>query len=154
MRGKIDKILETVLIVIMAAMVLNVLLQVFAGFLKIQLDFTEEVAGFLLIWVGLLGASYATGKKLHLAIDLLPRSRSAEAQKRFNIIINIIVLLFALSVMVVGGIRLVYISLSLNQVSPLLEFPKGYIYTVLPLSGIIIVYYSLANMYDDAPFGD
>jgi len=153
MRGKIDKILETVLIVIMAAMVLNVLLQVFAGFLKIQLDFTEEVAGFLLIWVGLLGASYATGKKLHLAIDLLPRSRSAEAQKRFNIIINIIVLLFALSVMVVGGIRLVYISLSLNQVSPLLEFPKGYIYTVLPLSGIIIVYYSLANMYDEEPFG-
>ncbi len=153
MRAKIDKTLEVALTVIMGAMVLNVLLQVFAGFFKIQIDFTEEVAGFLLIWVGLLGASYATGKKLHLAIDLLPRSRSPQAQKKFNIIINVIVLLFALGVMVIGGSRLVYISLSLNQVSPLLEFPKGYIYTVLPLSGLIIIYYSLANMKEENPFG-
>lgn len=154
MKAKVDKILEIVLVIITGAMVLNVLLQVFAGFFKIQIDFTEELAGFLLIWVGLLGASYATGKKLHLAIDLLPRSRSPRAQKKFNIIINTVVLLFALGVMVIGGTRLVYISISLNQVSPLLEFPKGYIYTVLPLSGLIIIYYSLVNMGDDSPFGN
>ena len=85
MKEKIDSLLGKTLTVIMGLMVLNVLLQVFARFLRIQVDFTEEVAGFLLIWVGLLGASYATGKGMHLAIDLLPRSKSIEAKKSFNV---------------------------------------------------------------------
>ena len=84
MKEKIDSLLGKTLTVIMGLMVLNVLLQVFARFLRIQVDFTEEVAGFLLIWVGLLGASYATGKGMHLAIDLLPRSKSIEAQNGVN----------------------------------------------------------------------
>ncbi|UZR92871.1 TRAP transporter small permease [Chondrinema litorale] len=154
MKEKIDSLLGKTLTVIMGLMVLNVLLQVFARFMRIQVDFTEEVAGFLLIWVGLLGASYATGKGMHLAIDLLPRSKSVEAQKKFNIVINLIVLLFALSVMVIGGFRLVYITLSLNQLSPVLEIPKGYIYLVLPLSGFLIMYYSIINMKKENPFGE
>ncbi|WP_316931840.1 TRAP transporter small permease [Parabacteroides distasonis] len=32
---------------------------------------TDELAGYLLIWVGLLGAAYVSGKNEHLAIDLL-----------------------------------------------------------------------------------
>ena len=154
MKAIIDSILEKVLIVITGAMVLNVLFQVFARFLKLQAPFTEELAGFLLVWVGLLGASYATGKRLHLAIDLMPRSKSPEAQKKFNVTINLIVLLFAFGVMVIGGIRLVYIAISLNQLSPVLEIPKGYVYTVLPLSGLLIMYYSLVNMQIEKPFGE
>lgn len=154
MKEKIDSILGKTLTIIMGIMVLNVLLQVFARFLRIQVDFTEEVAGFLLIWVGLLGASYATGKGMHLAIDLLPRSKSPETQKKFNIVINFIVLLFALFVMVIGGFRLVYITLSLNQLSPVLEIPKGYIYLVLPLSGFLIIYYCFVNMKLEKPFGE
>ena len=154
MKAIIDSILEKVLIVITGAMVLNVLFQVFARFLKLQAPFTEELAGFLLVWVGLLGASYATGKRLHLAIDFMPRSKSPEAQKKFNVIINLIVLLFALGVMVIGGIRLVYIAISLNQLSPVLEIPKGYVYTVLPLSGLLIMYYSLVNMKIEKPLGE
>ncbi|MEM1134335.1 MAG: TRAP transporter small permease [Bacteroidota bacterium] len=154
MKEKIDNILGKSLTIIMGLMVINVLLQVFARFLKISAPFTEEVAGFLLIWVGLLGASYATGKKMHLAIDLLPRSKSPSAQKKFSLLINSIVILFALSVMVIGGFRLVYITISLNQLSPVLEIPKGYIYLVMPLSGFLIIYYSLINMKDQKPFGE
>ena len=36
-------------------------------------SFTDELARYLLIWVGLFGAAYAIGKRTHLAIDLLPR---------------------------------------------------------------------------------
>lgn len=32
---------------------------------------TDELARFLFMWVGLIGAAYATGLKRHLAIDLL-----------------------------------------------------------------------------------
>ncbi|MBX2842011.1 MAG: TRAP transporter small permease [Flammeovirgaceae bacterium] len=146
MRTKINDILGNFLVFLMALMVINVLLQVLARGLKFSMPFTEELAGFLLVWVGLLGASYATGKHLHLAIDIIPRQSSPATQKKLNTMVNIIVIIFAFTVMVIGGIRLVYITLSLNQISPVMEIQKGYIYTVLPISGILIMYYSFLNM--------
>ena len=57
--------------------------------------------------------------------------------------IHSIVILFALFVLVIGGVRLVNITLTLNQISPALGIPMGYVYLVLPLTGILMIYYSL-----------
>lgn len=149
LRETLNSVLGTVLVILMASMVINVLLQVFARYLSISMPFTEELAGFLLMWVGLLGASYATGKRLHLAIDLMPRKATLGNQKKFNVIVNALVFLFALSVMVIGGARLVYIALTLNQTSPVMEIPKGFIYTVLPISGLLIMVYSILNLREN-----
>lgn len=35
-------------------------------------SFTEELARYLFIWIGILGAAYASGQQTHLAIDILP----------------------------------------------------------------------------------
>lgn len=148
MRRIIDSILEKLLISILTFMVINVVLQVFARFAGISIPFTEELAGFLLMWTGLLGAGYATGKGMHLAIDIFPRKATPENQVKFNWIINGFVILFAFLVMVVGGFRLVYIALSLDQLSPVMQIPKGYVYLVLPFSGIMIVYYSILNIIE------
>lgn len=70
-RKKIDVVLKWTLIALMAFSVLNVLWQVFTRFvLHHPASYTEELARYLLIWIGLLGAAYAAGNKLHLAIDL------------------------------------------------------------------------------------
>ena len=54
----ITKVLSLFLIFLMAVIVLDVTWQVFTRFiLKDPSSFTEELAGFLLIWIGLLGAS-------------------------------------------------------------------------------------------------
>lgn len=151
-RNSVDDILFKVLAFLMAAMVLNVLWQVAARFLVGNpSSFTDELARYLLIWVGLLGASYVTGKKMHLAIDLLPTRLQGQKERNLNIFINALVALFAFFVMVWGGINLVYITLSLNQTSAALNLPLGYVYTVLPLSGLLIIYYSIANLYDTRP---
>ena len=57
--------------------------------------------------------------------------------------IHVIVILFALFVLVIGGIRLVNITLTLNQISPALGIPMGYVYLVLPVTGFLMIYYSL-----------
>ena len=72
-KNTIDKILEWTLVVSMSLLVIDVLWQVFSRFiLQDPSSFTEELARFLLIWVGLLGAAYAAGQRMHLAVDLLP----------------------------------------------------------------------------------
>ena len=143
----ITKVLGIVLIVIMSAMVLDVTWQVFTRFiLKDPSGFTEELAGFLLIWIGLLGASYALHTKAHLGIDVLTYKLTGNKKQVTEILISSIVLLFALFVLVIGGIRLVNITFTLNQISPAMELKMGYVYLVVPLTGVLFIYYSLDNI--------
>ncbi|MCK4698921.1 MAG: TRAP transporter small permease subunit, partial [Bacteroidales bacterium] len=82
LRKKIDKILYVFLAIVMAILVLDVLWQVASRYLfNSPSSFTDELAGFLLIWVGLLGAAYGTGTKIHLAIDLLPSKLNFRRRK-------------------------------------------------------------------------
>jgi len=128
-------------------MVLNVLWQVGSRFiLRSPSSFTDELARYLLIWVSLLGASYVTGKRMHLAIDLLPARLEGKKQRNLNVLIHVLVAVFALLAMVWGGINLVYITLTLRQTSAALNVPLGYVYMVVPLSGLLIMYYSLAGL--------
>lgn len=146
-RERLDSTLYWLLVGLMALMVLNVLWQVGSRFiLRSPSSFTDELARFLLIWVSLLGASYVTGKKMHLAIDILPSKLEGNKQRNLNVLINVLVALFALFAMVWGGIKLVYITLTLNQTSAALNVPLGYVYLVVPLSGLIIIYYSIMNL--------
>lgn len=143
----LDRLLERVLVVIMSLMVINVLWQVASRYiLQSPSSFTDELSRYLLIWLSLLGAGYVTGKRMHLSINLLMQKLPEERQRVLNTIIYSLVAVFALLAMVIGGIRLVYIVFTLGQTSPALEIPIGIVYIVLPISGLVIIYYSILNI--------
>ncbi|MCD6347756.1 MAG: TRAP transporter small permease [Bacteroidales bacterium] len=149
LRNKLDKLLTFLLIVLMIVLVLDVVWQVLARYVvKSPSSFTDELARFLLIWVGLLGSAYAVGKKKHLAIDILPSKLKGKKRIHLMVFINMLIILFSLTIFVIGGIRLVYITLSLSQISPALGIPLGYVYLVLPLSGFFIIYYCTVEIID------
>lgn len=145
----ITRILSVVLIFLMAVMVLDVTWQVFTRFiLRDPSGFTEELAGFLLIWIGLLGASYAYYVKAHLGIDVLTSGLSGVKRKISEILVAGTVLLFALFVLVMGGWRLVDLTFTLKQISPVMGIPMSAVYMVLPLTGILFIYYSIYYMVE------
>lgn len=142
-KKNVDFILKWILVFIMAAMTINVLWQVFTRFiLQDPSSYTEELARFMLIWIGILGAAYVAGQKMHLAIDLLSTKLSGIKKSYLEIIIQLSIFIFSFFVMVIGGIRLVQITLTLNQISAALQIPLGYVYSVLPISGVLMMYYS------------
>lgn len=148
-RKRVDKVLEWSLIVLMAANVLNVLWQVFTRFIvRDPSSFTEELARYLLIWVGLLGASYASGHKMHLAIDILVERLKGKSRALAELSVQSLVFLFALFVMVIGGLRLVIVTLTLNQISAALQIKLGFVYLVVPLSGALIMFYAFAAIIE------
>jgi TRAP-type C4-dicarboxylate transport system permease small subunit len=148
-RVLVDRALAAALVVIMAVMVANVLWQVFTRFvLRSPSSYTEELARYLLIWVGLLGAAYTAGQRLHLAIDLFSMRVRPPTRARMELFIQACIALFALGVMVVGGIRLVYISFALEQISAALRISLGFVYMVVPLSGALILFYVVASILD------
>ena len=48
--------------------------------------------------------------------------------------------------MVYGGISLVKLQLMLGQTSAALEIKMGYVYTVIPIAGVLICIYAIDNM--------
>ena len=147
LRNKIDKGIEYILIALMIALIADVLWQVASRYLFTSpSSFTDELAGFLLIWVGLLGAAYVAGKNEHLAIDILLQKANAKNKRKYSLIIQACILLFSVSVMVTGGTYLVITRFQLMVTSASLEINLGYVYSVLPLSGLFITYYSIDSI--------
>jgi len=143
-RSAVDKVLEWVLITIVAVMTLNVLWQVFTRFImKSPSSYTEELARYLLVWLGLLGGAYAVGKKMHLSIDLLPMKLKGKSRLMLELVIQGCIILFATAVVLVGGAELVGLTLTLEQLSAALRIKLGYVYLALPLSGTLMIFYSI-----------
>jgi TRAP-type C4-dicarboxylate transport system permease small subunit len=145
----VDRFIEYLLVFLMAVMVLNVLWQVFSRFiLNSPSSFTEELARYLLIWVGLIAAGYVAGRKMHLAIDYLVNKFSEGVKRKIDLVINLVVMLFALFVMVIGGFNLVSLTVYLEQISSALQIQLGYVYLAVPISGLLIIFYSAVNIYE------
>ncbi len=144
---KISKILEHVLVFLFSVLVIDVLWQVIARYAKINSGFTEELSRFLMIWLAILATAYSRSYKGQMAIDFVFEKFSKINQYRVSIGIELSIIFFALSVMVVGGVNLVYITLKLEQYSPSLNWPVGFVYSVVPLSGLLIVFFSSYHIY-------
>lgn len=142
-RERLDTGMSAVLIGLMSVMAVNVLWQVFSRYiLDAPSSFTEELARYLMIWLGLLGAAYVSGQGGHVAIDVVRRRFSEKGRRRMARIASWAVLLFCLFAMVLGGGRLVYITLVLEQYSPALGLPLALVYAVVPISGLITALYT------------
>lgn len=144
---KIDSVLMNFLVILMIIMVIDVSLQVITRYiLKNPPSFTEELATFLMIWIGLLGGAYALRQKAHLGIDILTMKLKPEMRLKWEIFIYSMVILFSVLVMLWGGIKLVYINLKVGQVSAALQVPMGIIYLAIPITGILLCLYSVFFM--------
>ena len=146
LRTYINKALEFLLVLIMGLLTIVVLWQVIARYVMTNpSSWTEELARFLLVWVSILGAAYVSGQRAHIAIDLLQQRAKPKNKRKFQIVVDVFIILFALFVLVIGGFNLVEITL--HQISSAMRISVGYVYLVIPISGILIIIYSLLDIF-------
>lgn len=144
---KLDRALYWILMLLMAAIVIDVSWQVLSRFVVGEpSSLTEEIARFLLVWIGLLGAALAFRNHAHLGLDIVTTKLNPTLRHIAEIIAQIICFIFAGWVMVFGGFELVSLQFQLGQTSAALEVNMGYIYSVIPISGVLICIYALDNM--------
>jgi len=128
-------------------MVINVLWQVFTRYIMGDpSSFTDELARYLMIWIGVLGAAYVSGKNMHVAINVLPEKFNKSTQHKITLFVNFLIIAFVFTALIIGGLRLVYITYILDQHSPSLQIPLAVVYVVLPLSGTLIIYYKFSDL--------
>ncbi len=146
----VDAVLAVSCVIIMVVLVLCVVWQVLSRYiLASPSTMTDEIARFLMIWISLLGAAYTVGLQRHLSIDLLAEMLDRKNRLRVGLFINVCIFSFSLLVIFYGGFGLLNKVLSTGQVSPSLRLPIWMVYVVIPLSGGLMMYYSLLHFLSD-----
>jgi TRAP-type C4-dicarboxylate transport system permease small subunit len=142
------KLLEIVLMVAVAVLVLDVLWGVATRYLLgEQSSWTEELARVLLIWVVLLGGAVAFGTREHLGVDYFVDKMDQRTKRRMRIIVDLAVLVFTVSVLVIGGLTLVTETFRLGQMMMAIGIPKGYVYLAVPVSGVFFLLFSVESIF-------
>ena len=151
----VDTALRALLVVLVIALVTSVAWQVMSRYLLSDPSpWTEELARFLLIWIGMLGASLAFRERAHLGLELLPAKLEGMSATMLRFFTLAVIAFFAATVLIAGGGNLVSLTWELRQYSAVLGMPIAWVYSVVPLTGVLIVFYCLVQALepvDDEP---
>ena len=146
----VDAALRALLVVLVVMLVVSIAWQVMSRYLLDDpSSWTEELARFLLIWIGMLGASFAFRQRAHLGLELLPQKLEGTPAAVLRYFTLFVIALFAITVLVVGGSNLVALTWELRQYSAVLGMPIAWVYSVVPLTGTIIVFYCLVQALEN-----
>lgn len=153
---KIKKALDRIILftssILLIVLVLGALWQVFSRYvLNSPSTFTNELLGFLLVWVSLLGASYAFGSNEHLSLSFIVDKIKGKNRLLIRIVNDLFILVFAVLVLIKGGLQAV--NMTMSQLTPVLGIQMGLVYSILPICGVIIVIYKLLGIqeYSEKP---
>lgn len=144
----IDKAVEWFSIALVIVMVLLVLWQVIARYLlNSPSSFSEALTRYLFVWLVLITSTYAFGSREHMYISALNDRLRGKIRTVVNILIEVLTILFAACVMVFGGsiiTRMQMVSLDSS-----LHIPMGVVYAVIPVCGVITVFYCICNILEE-----
>lgn len=145
----VNRSLVSLVILLSCALVACVVWQVLSRYLLGDPStITDELARYLFMWTGLIGAAYTTGQKKHLSINLLTANLTGVRKQASELIIEAATVLFASIIMLYGGGKLFLKVLAMGQVSPALGIPMGYVYLAIPAAGALILFYSILSIVD------
>lgn len=145
----IDASLRWALVALAVLMVLTVTWQVLSRYaLRAPSSLTEEIARFQLIWLGLLGAVYTFRNRMHVGIDILVGEMTGWKRVVVEMISLLACLAFAVLILIIGGGKLVALVHELDQTSAALGVRMSYVYSIIPISGVLWVLYGVYYIFD------
>ncbi|OLO26239.1 C4-dicarboxylate ABC transporter permease [Alkalihalophilus pseudofirmus] len=131
-----NQTLNIILVLIFVVLTVAVFCQIIFRFVLNQpLAWTEELSRYSLVWITFLGAAFAMSKNAHIGMEVL-RDRAPAFLKKVLAIVAAVVCLGFFFIMIKEGYSLA--GRSMNQLSPVLKIPMGIVYSVIPISGVIL----------------
>ena len=155
-KSALDRVLSWVCVVLFAALVLDVMWQVFTRqVLDAPSAWSEELAKYLFIWLGLLGSALVFGERGHVGVELLVQKAPPGLQRVLSLVVQLSILAFALVALVWGGWQVV--DIAWDQKVTGLPFAVGQLYLALPICGVLTALYTLYHVVriargDEPPF--
>lgn len=147
LRKGIDKVLSTTCFIIFAFMVcLGTYQIVVRYFFGSPSTVSEELLTYSFTWMALLASAFVFGKRDHMRMGFVADKLTGTPRMILEIAIELLIIAFAAIVLVFGGISIM--DLTMTQVTASLGIQMGIVYTVVPLTGVLIVVYGVMNVID------
>jgi TRAP-type C4-dicarboxylate transport system permease small subunit len=144
-KNTLDVTLQWVCIVLLGALVLVVAWQVVTRqVLAAPSAWSEELAKYLFVWLSFFGTALVFGERGHIAVDFLVRRAPERFQRAAAVLCQLVTLVFAALVLVYGGWQLAL--LTWMQDIPSLPLMVGWLYLVLPISGVLVLFYTVYHL--------
>lgn len=144
-RRVIDRVLGALCIVAFVGLVFIVSWQVFTReVLNNSAPWTEEAARYTFVVLAVLAAAYVFSERGHIAVEILIEKLPPRLQRVMGVVIELIVMVFIVLVFIIGGSRVA--ENAWGQDISTLPLSVGHVYLVLPIAGILILFYSLAHI--------
>ncbi len=144
-KGWLDKTLAVVCVGLFALLVTIVSWQVWARQVQNEPSaWSETLSRYIFIWLALLGSALVFGERGHIAIDLLARRLPRRVQRPLAMVSQLIVIAFTAYVLIWGGWRASMLAMEQNLSG--LPTTIGPWYLVMPLAGVLIIFYSVYHL--------
>lgn len=138
------KILGVVIVVLFAFMTIIGTYQITTRyFFNKPSTVSEELLTYSFTWMSLLACAFVFGKRDHMRMGFLADKITGKKKKWLEAAIDLLSFAFATVVMVYGGISIT--RLTMIQTTASLQVPMGLIYIIVPVSGLLIMFFSLVN---------
>ncbi|HZK04412.1 MAG TPA: TRAP transporter small permease [Actinomycetaceae bacterium] len=144
-RRILELVLAGICLVLFVLLVIVVSWQVFTReVLQDTAPWTTEAAQYTFVVLALFAAAYVFGERGHIAVEMFVERFAPAGQKVAAVAIELVVSFFIFSVFILGG-SLVAQGLW-NQTLSTLPLTVGNIYVVMPIAGVIILYFSFTRI--------
>lgn len=107
---------------------------------------SEELLTYSFAWMALLSSAYVFGRREHMRMAFLADKASGGGKKCLELVGELAAFAFAAVVMAYGGVEIT--KLTMTQVTASLQIPMGYVYVILPVSGVLIMFFCIVNALD------
>jgi TRAP-type transport system small permease protein len=145
-KSLLDKVLGTICIILFALLVLLVTWQVITRFIFNEPStISEELAKYCFVWLSLFGTAYVFGENGHMAIEFVKDRFPKKLKIGTEIFIELVIIAFSAVALVKGGLDAT--NLAWTQISAALQIPVGYLYSIMPICGVIIIFYCIYHIY-------
>ena len=144
-KNVLDRVLTWACVVLFAVLVVDVTWQVFARqVLNQPSGWSEELAKYLFIWLGLFGSALVFGERGHIAVDFAVKKLPEKVKIAIAALVQLSILAFTVLVLIWGGFRVVDLAWEQNLTG--LPTNVGPLYLALPISGILIAFYTVYHL--------
>lgn len=107
---------------------------------------SEELLTYSFTWMALLASAYVFGKRDHMRMGFIADQITGTPRKILEVLIELLIIAMVCGIMIFGGFSIM--DLTMTQKTASLGVPMGVIYTIIPLSGILILVYGVMNIID------
>lgn len=145
-----DHLEELICVVVLAAMTVVIFIQIIvraiSTFVTVPMAWTEEIGRYLFIYAVYIGAAYATHKRAHQKVDILPILCGNTGKLIFNLISDLGVLVFAAALTVFSWQVVQNVAFVFVQKAPATKLNMGVAYAGPALGMTLCVFRSLENI--------